>query len=87
MTTLIYRNPPTVLCHNLTALMPRCIKTSFLVIPHYICAHRNSDNLHNAGFIGYSSVARVMADEHLIVDLHHIKDRIARLERAINKTP
>ena len=32
----------------------------------------NSDNLHNAAFIGYSLVARVMAAEHPIVVLHHI---------------
>ena len=35
-----------------------------------MCAHRNSDNLHNAVSIGYSLVARVMADEHRIVVLH-----------------
>ena len=36
-----------------------------------MCAHRNSDNLHNAVFfIGYSLVARVMVEEHLIVVLH-----------------
>ena len=69
-TVLIRRNAPTDSCHSLTALMPRCTNTSFLITPHYICAHRNSDNLHNAGFIGYSLVARGMADEHLIVVLH-----------------
>ena len=72
-TVLIRRNAPTDSCHNLTALMPRCKKTSFLLTPHYICAHRNSDNLHNAVFIGYPLVARVMADEHLIVVLHQIR--------------
>ena len=61
-TVLISRNVPTDSCHNLAAMMPRCTKTSFLVTPHYICAHRNSDNLHNAAFIGYSLV---MANEHL----------------------
>ena len=71
-TVLIRRNAPTDSYHKLTALMPRCTKTSFVLTPHYICALRNSDNLHNAVFIGYSLVARVMADEHLIVVLHHI---------------
>ena len=52
-TVLIRRNAPTDSCRNLTALMPRCTKTSFLITPHYICAHRNSDNLHNAAFKGY----------------------------------
>ena len=55
-TVLIRRNAPTDSCHNLTALMPRCTKTSFLITPHYICAHRNSDNLHYAAFKGYSLV-------------------------------
>ena len=50
--------------------MPRCTKTSFLITPHYICAHRNLDSLHNAAFKGYSLVDRGMADEHLIVVLH-----------------
>ena len=36
--------------------MSRCIKTSFIITPHYICSHRNSDNLHNADFIGHSAV-------------------------------
>ena len=36
--------------------MSHCTKTSFLTTPHYICAHRNSDNLHNVDFIGYSLV-------------------------------
>ena len=71
-TVLICRNTPTDSCRNLTALMPRCTKTSFLITPHYICAHRNSDNLHNAAFKGYSLVAWIMADEHLIVVLHQI---------------
>ena len=65
-TVLIRRNASNDSCHNLTALMPRCTKTSFLLTPHYICSHRNSDNLHNAIYIGHSLVARVMADEHLI---------------------
>ena len=39
-----------------------------------MCAHRNSDNLHNAAFIGYSLVARVMADEHLVVVFHQIPE-------------
>ncbi|KAK2193675.1 hypothetical protein NP493_8g03000 [Ridgeia piscesae] len=56
-TVLICRNAPTDSCRNLTALMPRCTKTSFLITPHYTCAHRNSDNLHNAAFKGYSLVA------------------------------
>ena len=43
---------------------------SFIITPYYMCAHRNSDSLHNAAFIGYSLVALVMADEHLIVVLH-----------------
>ena len=55
-TVLIRRNAPTYSCRNLTALMPRCTKTSFLITPHYIFAHRNSDNLHNAAFKGYSLV-------------------------------
>ena len=55
-TALIRRNALTDSCHNLTALMPRCTKISFLLTPHYICAHRNSDNLHNAAFIWYSLV-------------------------------
>ena len=38
--------------------MQRCTKTSFLLNPHYIFVHRNSDNLHNAAFIEYSSVGR-----------------------------
>ena len=77
-TVLIRRNAPTDSCHNLTALMPRCTKTSFLITPpHYIPANRNSDNLHNAAFIGYSLVGRVMADEHLIVVLHQLLYRDA----------
>ena len=71
-TVLIRRNAPTDSCHNFTALMPRCTKTSFLITPHYIYAHRNSDNLHNAAFKGYSLVAWGMADEHLIVVLHQL---------------
>ena len=55
-TVLIRRNAPTDSCRNLTALMPRCPKTSFLITPHYICAHRNPDNLYNAAFKGYSLV-------------------------------
>ena len=58
-TVLIRRNAPNDNCHNLTALMPRCIITSFLFTPHYICAHRNWDNLHNAVFIGYSVEHRI----------------------------
>ena len=46
---------PTVVCHNLTALMP-CFTTSLLLIPHYTRPHRNSDNLHNAVSIGDSLV-------------------------------
>ena len=67
-TILLLRNAPTDSCHNLT----RCTKTSFLLTPHYICANINSDNLHNAAFIGCSLVARVMADEHLIVVLRRL---------------
>ena len=70
-TVLIRRNAPTDSCHNLTALMPRCTKTSFIINPHYICAHRNSHNLHNADFIGNSSV---MADVHLLVVLHRLRN-------------
>jgi hypothetical protein len=55
-TVLICRNAPTDSCRNLTALMPRCMKTSFLITPHYICAHWNSDNLHNAVFKEYCLV-------------------------------
>ena len=55
-TVLIRRNAPNDSCHNLTALMSRCTKTSLIITPHYICAHRNSDNVHNAAFIGYSAV-------------------------------
>ena len=58
-TVLIRRNAPTHSCHSLTDLMPRCCtKTSFLITPHNTCAHRNSDNLHNAASIGYSSVGQ-----------------------------
>ena len=49
-TVLIRRNAPNDSCQNLTALMSRCTKTSFIITPHYICAHRNPDNLHNAAF-------------------------------------
>ena len=49
---LIRRNAMNDSCHNFTALMPRCTKTLFIVTAHYACAHRNSDNLHNAVFIG-----------------------------------
>ncbi|KAK2175790.1 hypothetical protein NP493_707g00000 [Ridgeia piscesae] len=53
MTTVLIRiNAPTDSCRNLTALKSRCTKTSFLITPHYICAHRNSDNMHNAAFKG-----------------------------------
>ena len=55
-TALIRRNAPPDSCHNVTALLPRCTKTSFLLTPHYICVHRNSDSLHNAAFIEYSLV-------------------------------
>ena len=55
-TVLIRRNAPNDSCHNLTALMSRCTKTSFIITPHYTCAHRNSDNLHNADFVGNSAV-------------------------------
>ena len=55
-TVLIRRSALTDSCRNLTALLPRCTKTSFLLTPLYICAHRNSENLHNAAFIGYSLV-------------------------------
>ena len=79
-TVFIRRNAPNDSCHNLTALMPRCTKTSFIITPHYVCAHRNSDNLRNAAFIGYcfigySLVARGMADEPLVVVLHHLSSR------------
>ena len=77
-TVLICRNAPTDSCHNLTALMPRCTKPPVLLTPHYVCAHRNSDNLHNAVFIRYSLVARVMADEHLIVVLR-LQDKSSSL--------
>ena len=69
-TVLIRRNAPTDSCRNLTVLMPRCTKTSFLITTHYIIMC--SDNLQNAAFKGYSLVARVIADEHLIVVLHHL---------------
>ena len=55
-TVLIRRNAPNDSCHNFTALMSRCTKTSFIITPHYKCAHRNSDNLHNADFVGNSAV-------------------------------
>ena len=58
--------------HNLTALMPRCMETSFLMNPHYLYAHRNSDNLHAAASKGYSLLARGIADEQLIVVLYQI---------------
>ena len=57
-TVLIRRNAPNDSCHNLTALMSLCTQTSFIITPHYICAHRNSDNLHNADFVGNSAVWR-----------------------------
>ena len=53
---LIRRNAPNDSCRNLTALMSRCTKTSFIITPHYVCAHRNPDNVHNAAFIRYSAV-------------------------------
>ena len=85
-TVLIRRNAPSDSCRNLTALMPRCTKTSFIITPHYICAHRNSDNLHYAAFKGYSLVERGMADEHLIVVLHQqvtcSSDRLVRIGRS-----
>ena len=56
LATVIRRNAPTDSCHNLAALMPRCIKTSFLLTPDYISAHRNSDNMHSAVSVGYSLV-------------------------------
>ena len=59
------RQTPTVICRNFIALMPSCTKTSFPVTPYYTCAHRNSDNLHDAISLGFSG--RVMADEHVIV--------------------
>ena len=55
MTTgLIRRNARADSCHHLTALMPRCTKTSFIFTPHYTCVHIHSDNLHNAVSIGGS---------------------------------
>ena len=52
---LIRRNAPNDSCRNLTALMSHCTKTSFIITPHYICAHRNPDNVHNAAFLRYSA--------------------------------
>ena len=46
---------------------------------HYICARRNSDNLHNAVSIGYSLVARVMADGHLSVVSLQVTDVMVSL--------
>ena len=86
-TVLIRRNAPTDSCRNLTALMPRCTKTSFLITLHYICAHRNSDNLHNAAFKGYSLVALGMADEHLIVVLYQQYFRKSLLVGRSNLSP
>ena len=60
---LIRRNAPNDSCRNLTALMSRYTKTSFIITPHYICAHRNPDNVHNAAFLRYS------ADVHILVVL------------------
>ena len=71
-TVLIHRNAPTDSCRNLTALMPRCTKTSFLITPQYICAHRNSDNLHNAAFKGYSLVRRIFALSQSAFQWHDI---------------
>ena len=53
----------------MTTLMPRCTNTSFLLTPHYIRPHRNSDNLHNA--ISVWELLSGMADKLLIVVLHH----------------
>ena len=39
-TVLIRRNAPTDSCHNLTALMRRCTKTSFLLTPHNMCSQK-----------------------------------------------
>ena len=60
--------PPTVMCHNLTAVTLRSTNTSFLLTPHYIRPQRNLDNLHNAVSVGYSLVW-IMAEEHLVVVL------------------
>ena len=54
-TVLIRRNAPTDSCHNLTALMPRWTKTSFIITPHYICAHRNSGIGGRAPYCGLTS--------------------------------
>ena len=67
---LIRRNAPNDSCRNLTALMSRCTKTSFIITPHYICAHRNSDNVHNAAFIGYSAVFLVVLRQQDRSDNH-----------------
>ena len=56
ITVLICRNAPTDSCRNLTALIPSCTKTSFLITPHYICAHRNSETCIMLLFKGYSLV-------------------------------
>ena len=57
-TVLIRRNAPTDSCHNLKFLCHTAQKHNFYThyIHYIICAHRNSDNLHNAVFIGYSLV-------------------------------
>ena len=54
----IRRKTPNVICHHLTALIPRCTKTSYLLTPYYTYPHRNSDNLRNAIYIVYSLVGQ-----------------------------
>ena len=64
----IRRNAPTDSCHNLTALMPRCTKTSFLITLYYMCSQKFRQP---AQCCFYRVLfGRVMADEHLIVVLH-----------------
>ena len=58
MPVSICRKPPTVICHHLTVLMPRCTNTSFLLTPQYIHPPRNSNNLHNAISIGNSFIGQ-----------------------------
>ena len=71
----IYRKTQTVICYNLIALKPRCTRSSFLLIPHYMCPHRSSDNQHNAISILYCDFRQVMPDEPFVVVLRQMQYR------------
>ena len=73
---LIRRNAPNDSCRNLTALMSRCTKTSFII--------RNPDNVHNAAFLRYS------ADVHILVVLRLLcvrENKWKRTLRSHRRTP